>query len=66
MVVSEIKERLSPNIEPLTTVPTHSAVPNPDPFATATAIGVMRVIVPTEVPMAMETNALTTNNTMTA
>ena|SRR5699024_9860518 len=66
IVVSEIKDRLSPNMAPPTTAPTQEAAPNPDASDTATAIGVSNVIVPTDVPMARDTNALTTNNTTTA
>ena len=61
-----MKERLSPNIAPPTTTPTQRAGANPEPFATATAIGVISVIVPTDVPIASDTNALTKNKTATA
>ena len=66
MVVSEIKERLSPNIAPPITAPIHKGAEKPEPFETATAIGVIKVIVPTEVPIARETKQLTTKRTMTA
>ena len=66
IVVSEIKERLSPNMAPPTTEPIQSATPKPELFATATAIGAIRVIVPTEVPIARDTKALTTKSTRTA
>ena len=65
-MVSEINERLSPNIEPPTTAPKQTGTVNPELAATATAIGEIKVIVPTEVPIAKETNALTTNKTKTA
>ena len=66
MVVSEINERLSPNMAPPTTEPTQKGTLKPELLATATAMGTIRVMVPTEVPIARDTNALTTNNTKTA
>ena len=66
MVVSEMKERLSPNIAPPITDPTQSAAGKPDALATSAAMGVMRVMVPTEVPIARDTKQLTTNRTATA
>ncbi len=54
MVVSEIKDRLSPNIAPPTTVPTQNGSESPPFAATAQAIGARTVIVPTLVPIAME------------
>ena len=66
MVVSEIKERLSPNIAPPITAPTHSGAAKPEAVDTARAIGVISVMVPTEVPMARETKQLTPNSTITA
>ena len=66
MVVSEINERLSPNIAPPMTEPMHSGRLKPDAFATATAIGTISVMVPQEVPMAVETKQATTNRTATA
>ena len=65
IVVSEINERLSPNIEPPITEPIQSAISNPDALDTDTAIGVINVIVPTDVPMATDTKQATTNNTAT-
>ena len=65
MVVSEIKERLSPNIAPPMTEPTHRGREKPDTLETATAMGVIRVIVPTEVPMAVDTKQEATNSTAT-
>ncbi len=66
MVVSEMKERLSPNMAPPTTEPTHRARSKPEAVDTAAAMGVMRVMVPTEVPMAQETKQLMMNSTTTA
>ena len=66
MVVSEIKERLSPNMAPPMTAPTHSGTPKPDTPATAAAMGVRRVMVPTLVPMAVDTKQATMNSTATA
>ena len=66
MVVSEMKDRLSPNMAPPTTLPVHSAVSKPDAWATSNAMGMMRVMVPTEVPIAVETKQATTNSTATA
>ena len=65
-MVSDTKDRLSPNIEPPTTVPTQSGREKPDVVDIATAIGVMSVIVPTDVPMAVETKQLTIKRTQTA
>ena len=50
---------------PLMTAPIQSAVPNPEPLATDTAMGVISVIVPTEVPIARDTKQLTTKSTRT-
>ena len=66
MVVSEIKERLSPNMAPPTTEATHRGREKPESAATATAMGAMRVMVPTEVPIAMEMKQATTKRTATA
>ena len=66
MVVSEIKDKLSPNMAPPITVPTHSGMEKPVLLATATAIGTIRVMVPTEVPIANETKALIKNKRGTA
>ena len=66
MVVSEMKDRLSPNMAPPTTVPTHRAVGKAETCATSTAMGAIRVMVPTEVPMAVDTKQATTNSTATA
>ena len=65
IVVSEIKERLSPNMAPPITEATQNARLNPDAVETAAAIGVRSVMVPTEVPIATDTKQATTNSTAT-
>ena len=65
IVVSEMKERLSPNIAPPITDATQNARSKPDALETAAAIGTRSVIVPTEVPIATETKQATTNKTAT-
>ena len=65
MVVSDMNDRLSPNIAPPMIDATQSARLNPDASATATPIGVRSVIVPTDVPIAVETKHATTNRTAT-
>ena len=47
------------------TEPTQSARSNPEASETAAAIGAINVIVPTEVPIAVDTKHATTNNTAT-
>ena len=47
------------------TAPTQNGRSNPDAADTATAIGVSKVIVPTEVPIATDTKQATTNSTAT-
>ena len=54
IVVSDTKERLSPNIAPPTTVPTQSGREKPDVTEIAAAIGVRSVIVPTDVPIRLD------------
>lgn len=66
IVVSEMKERLSPNMDPPMTEATQSVSEKPEVSATAAAIGTRSVIVPTEVPMAVETKQATTKSTATA
>ena len=44
---------------------TQSVRPKPEAADTATAIGVSKVIVPTDVPMATDTKQATTNKTAT-
>ena len=56
---------MSPNIAPPITEATQNARLNPDACETAAAIGVNKVIVPTEVPIATDTKQATTNNTAT-
>lgn len=60
MVVSDIKERLSPNIAPPITEPIQSGRPKPDASDTAAAIGTISVMVPTDVPIAIDTKHATT------
>lgn len=57
MVVSEIMDRLSPNIDPPMAAPTTRVVFRPPALASPSAIGVTAVTVPTEVPVDMEINA---------
>ena len=54
IVVSEMNDRLSPNIAPPTTMPTQKGSDNPPLFDTAHAIGTRTEIVPTLVPIAIE------------
>ena len=54
MVVSEIIDRLSPNIAPLTTAPIHSAMGNPVFSLMPTAIGASAAMVPMLVPIDSE------------
>ena len=61
IVVSEINDRLSPNIAPPTTVPTQSGRERPPFAATLAAMGTRIVIVPTLVPIAMEIRLAITN-----
>ena len=65
MVVSLMKERLSPNIAPPMTDATQKGREKPVATANGAAIGVIRVMVPTEVPMASETKQLTTKRMTT-
>ena len=65
MVVSLMKERLSPNIAPPMTDATQKGREKPVATANGAAIGVIRVMVPTEVPMASETKQLTTKRMST-
>ena len=62
IVVSEINDRLSPNIAPPTTIPTQSASGRSPFWETAQAIGASTEIVPTLVPIAMEIRQAITNN----
>ena len=54
IVVSEMNERLSPNMAPPTTTPTQKGSERPPFCETAQAIGARTEIVPTLVPIAME------------
>ena len=54
IVVSDINDRLSPNIAPLTTTPNISASGIPVLLAMPTATGDKATIVPTDVPTDME------------
>ena len=51
---------------PLMTEPIQTGSANPDTLDTAIPMGTIRVIVPTEVPIARETKQLTTKSTTTA
>ena len=50
---------------PPMTEPTHRAMEKPDTLDTAAAMGVMRVMVPTDVPIAVDTKQEATNSTAT-
>ena len=65
IVVSEINDKLSPNMAPPITDPTQNGKSKPDALETAAAIGTRSVIVPTDVPMATDTKQATTNKTAT-
>ena len=65
MVVSEIIERLSPNIAPQTTAPRQSGAPIPVASAMPTAMGAMAVMVPTDVPIAVEAKEAITKSPAT-
>ena len=54
-VVSDMKERLSPKNAPPTMMPVMSGMLDPIPAAIPAAIGTSATIVPTEVPIAIET-----------
>ena len=58
MVVSEMKERLSPNIAPPITVATQRARFSPEAALMAAAIGTISVMVPQEVPIDRDTKQL--------
>mgnify|MGYP003373531905 CR=1 FL=1 len=66
MVVSEMNDRLSPNMAPPMTLATHKGRSKPEAAETATAMGVINVMVPTDVPIDSETKQLTMNSTTTA
>jgi hypothetical protein len=66
IVVSDINDKLSPNIAPPITDAIHNCTEKPEASDTATAIGTISVIVPTEVPIAVDTKHETTKSTATA
>lgn len=66
MVVSDMNERLSPNIAPPMTLAMRKGASKPDADETATAIGVMSVMVRPTSPIETDTKQLTTNSTATA
>ena len=61
MVVSEINDRLSPKKEPPTIIAVIIAISVPVCWATPTAIGTKAAIVPTLVPIAMDTKQAARN-----
>ena len=65
MVVSEIMERLSPNIDPPITAPMRRAGASPSGPAKPSAMGVTAAMVPQEVPMAREIRQETRNTPAT-
>ena len=65
MVVSEMKDRLSPNIAPPMTEPMHRGREKPEALDTATAMGTIKVMVPQEVPIAVDTKQAAMNSTAT-
>src|SRR5699024_7415234 len=62
IVVSEIKDKLSPNIAPPTTVPNTKGRLRPVCEASPTPIGATAVMVPIDVPIAKDKIQLTINN----
>ena len=66
IVVSDIMERLSPNIAPDTTAPRHRGRAKSVASLIPTAIGARATIVPTEVPMDMEIKQPIKNSPSTA
>ena len=65
IVVSEIIDKLSPNIPPPTMAPTTSATSIPVACATPSPTGVKAVIVPTDVPIETEINPAIMNSPTT-
>ena len=61
MVVSEMIDRLSPNIAPPRTAPSTTTRSRPEASATPSAIGTTAAIVPMDVPIASEISAASTN-----
>ena len=66
MVVSEIIERLSPNIAPDTTAPRHRGRVKSVASLIPTAMGARATIVPTDVPIDMEIKQPIKNRPSTA
>ena len=66
MVVSEIMERLSPNIAPPTTEPRQSPSEIPTLSVSPIAIGARATMVPTEVPMEIEMKHATRKSPQTS
>ena len=66
MVVSEIIDRLSPNIAPQTMAPIQMGMAMPVFSAIPTPMGAIAVMVPTEVPMETEIKQPITNSPTTA
>ena len=66
IVVSEIIDKLSPNIAPQTTAPIQTAIGKPVFSLIPTAIGARAAIVPMEVPMETEIKQPITNKPTTA
>ena len=62
IVVSDINDKLSPNIDPPTTAPTHNGSDNDPLDAIPTAIGTNTVIEPTLVPIAIDIKHAIKNN----
>ena len=62
MAVSEITDRLSPNVAPPITAPITSARSSPAASDTPSAIGETAAIVPIDVPTASDRNPATRNN----
>ena len=66
MVVSEIMDRLSPNMAPPITAPAQTAMHTPALSLIPTAMGAMAAMVPMEVPMDTEIKQLITKSPATA
>ena len=66
MVVSEIMERLSPNMAPQATAAMHSTSSKPVALLMETAKGARAEMVPTEVPMETDTKQAIRNRPATA
>ena len=64
IVVSLIRERLTPKKDPLITLATHNAMGKPDVSATEYAIGVINATVPKDVPIDIDIKQLMINKTI--